>query len=148
LSDGGNLYQLIKNKFKLPANTDELIRQRGSSNDDLIVLPFFFGERSTGYNEDATGAIIGLNASHDGVDILQAAMEGVAFRLAEIYKRMQKIADIREIVASGGALRASPVWTQIIADVLDHDLIVTDTEESPSRGAVLLALESLGRIEN
>lgn len=143
LSDGGNLYQLIKTRFKLPANTDELIRRHGAANDELIVLPFFFGERSTGYNEDARGAIIGLRQTHDGVDILQAAMEGVAFRLAEIYKRMKKVADIREIVASGGALGASPVWTQIIADVLGHDLIVTDTEESSSRGAVLLALEQL-----
>ncbi|MGB7201203.1 MAG: gluconokinase [Pyrinomonadaceae bacterium] len=144
LSDGGNLYQLIKTRFKLPANTDELIRRRGAANDQLIVLPFFFGERSTGYNEDARGAIIGLKPTHDGVDILQAAMEGVAFRLAEIYSRLKKVTDIREIVASGGALRESPVWTQIIADVFGHDLIVTDTPENSSRGAVLLALEYLG----
>lgn len=145
LSDGGNLYQLLKRRFKLPANTDELIHNRGVLNDELIVLPFFFGERSTGYNEDATGAIIGLKPTNDGVDILQAAMEGVAFRLAEIYKRLRQVAHIREIVASGGALRASPVWTQIIANTLGHDLIVTDTQENSSRGAVLLALESLGK---
>lgn len=148
MSDGGNLHQLIKTRFKLPPNTDDLIRRRGSVPDDLIVLPFFFGERSTGYNEDATGAIIGLTASHDGVDVLHAAMEGVAFRLAAVYKRLKKVAGVREIVASGGALRASPVWTQIIADTLGHDLIVTDTEESASRGAVLLASERLGKIEN
>lgn len=148
LSDGGNLFQLIKTRFKLPANTDELIRRRGASNDDLIVLPFFFGERSTGYNEDARGAIIGLKPTHDGVDILQAAMEGVAFRLAEIYERLRKVANIREIVASGGALHESPVWTQIIADVLGHDLTVTDKPENSSRGAVLLALRRLGKIEN
>ncbi|MFN0139768.1 MAG: gluconokinase [Pyrinomonadaceae bacterium] len=147
LSDGGNLYQLIKTRFKLSPNTGALIRRRGSVPDDLIVLPFFFGERSTGYNEDATGAIIGLKPTHDGIDILHAAMEGVAFRLAEIYKRLKKVAGLREIVASGGALHASPVWTQIIADVLGHDLTVTDTEESASRGAVLLALQLTGKIE-
>lgn len=143
LSDGGNLYQLIKTRFKLPANTDELIQKRVAADDALIVLPFFFGERSTGYNEDARGAIVGMTAAHDGVDILRAAMEGVAFRLAEIYERLGQVADIREIVASGGALRESPVWTQIIADTLRHDLIVTDTKENSSRGAVLLALERM-----
>lgn len=146
LSDGGNLYQLIKTRFKLPANTEDALRRRAPSDEDLIVLPFFFGERSTGYNEDARGAIIGLRATHDGIDILQAAMEGVAFRLADIYTRMKKVADIRQIVASGGALRASPVWTQIIADVLGRDLTISDANESSSRGAVLLALESLGKI--
>lgn len=147
LSDGGNLYQLIKTRFKLPANTDEQIRRRGAVPDELIVLPFFFGERSTGYNEDARGAIIGLTAAYDGIDVLHAAMEGVAFRLAEIYKRLKKVTDIREIVASGGALRSSPVWTQIIADTLGNDLLITDTEENSSRGAVLLALESLGKMD-
>jgi len=148
LSDGGNLYQLIKTRFKLPANTDELLRRRGAANDELIVLPFFFGERSTGYNEDARGAIIGLKPTHDGIDVLQAAMEGVAFRLAEIHNRLKKVVDIREIVASGGALRDSPVWTQIIADVLGRDLTMNDAAESSLRGAVLLALESVGKIES
>lgn len=148
LSDGGNLYQLMKTRFKLPAKTEDALRRRRQSDDDLIVLPFFHGERSTGYNEDATGAIIGLKPTHDGVDILYAAMEGVAFRLAEIFTRLKKVAGIHEIVASGGALRASPVWTQMIADVLGHDLTVTDTHENSSRGAVLLALTRLGKIEN
>jgi len=146
LNDGGNLYQYIKDKFRLGTNTDELIRLRDTSNDDLIVLPFFFGERSTGYNEDARGAIIGLKPTDDGVDILRAAMEGVAFRLAEIYERLKKVASISEIVASGGALSASPVWTQIIADFLGRDLVMNTIAESSSRGAVLLVLESIGKI--
>jgi gluconokinase len=73
-------------------------------------------------------------------------MEGIAFRLAEIYRRLKRVADIREIAASGGALRDSPVWTQIIADVLGRDLLVSDAEESSSRGAVLFALETLRKM--
>lgn len=146
LSDGGNLYRLIKTRFKLPANADEIVERRGAPDDELIVLPFFFGERSTGYNEDASGAIIGLNAAHDGIDILRAAMEGVAFRLANIFGRLKEIGRIDEIVASGGALRDSRVWMQIIADVLGRDLEFSDADESSSKGAVLLALETVGKI--
>ncbi len=146
LSDGGNLYELIKQRFQLPANADEIIRKRGTADDELVVLPFFFGERSTGYDDNARGAIIGLNAAHDGIDILRAAMEGVGFRLADIFERLKKIARIDEIVASGGALRESPIWTQIIADILGRDLRVSDAKESSSKGAVLLALETVGKI--
>jgi gluconokinase len=146
LSDGGNLYNLIKTRFELPANVDEIIAERGSANDELIVLPFFFGERSTGYDEKARGAIIGLTHQHDGVDVLRAAMEGVAFRLADVLDRLQKVARIDEIVASGGALRDSPVWAQMIANVLGRDLTVTAAAESSSKGAVLLALETVGKI--
>jgi sugar (pentulose or hexulose) kinase len=49
---------------------------------------------------------------------------------------------------SGGALRESPVWSQIVADVLGRDLTVSDVPEAALRGAVLLALESLGKIES
>ena len=39
----------------------------------------------------------------------------------------------------------SPVWTQTIADVLGRNLLINDVPESSSRGAVLLALETLGK---
>ena len=55
---------------------------------------------------------------------------------------------IKEIVASGGALRDSPVWTQIISDVLGRDLKMSGAKESSSRGAVLLAHETTGKIDN
>lgn len=147
LSDGGNLYALMRERFRLPSNADELAAQREPA-DGLVVIPFFHGERSTGYDEDARGAIIGMTAAHDGIDVLRAAMEGVAFRLADIFERLNKVAKIKEIVASGGALRESHVWTQIIADVLSRDLTLSDATESSSRGAVLLALESLGKIDS
>jgi len=73
-------------------------------------------------------------------------MEGVAFRLDDIYRRLNKVATITDIVASGGALRDSPVWTDIIASVLGEKLLVNDTPEASSRGAVLLALETTGKM--
>lgn len=145
LSDGGNLYSLIKERFHLPANVDKLLLSREVP-DDLVVIPFFFGERSTGYDENARGAIIGLTAAHDGIDVLLAAMEGVAFRLDDIYGRLKKVTKITDVVASGGALRDSPVWTDIIASVLRQKLHVNDTPEASSRGAVLLALETTGKM--
>ena len=81
LSDGGNLHALIRRRFRLPANANELVANREPA-DGLVVIPFFHGERSTGYDEDARGAIFGMTAAHDGIDVLRAAMEGVAFRLA------------------------------------------------------------------
>ncbi len=61
---------------------------------------------------------------------------------------MNEVTKIDEIVASGGALRASPVWTQIIADILGRALLIPNTPEASLHGAVLLALESLGKIKN
>lgn len=147
LSDGGNLHQWVGDNFTVPNNADDEMRRRGAAAHGLTLMPFFFGERSTGYDENARGSIVGLTSSHDSVDILQAAMEAVAYRLTEIHDKLKKIAKVRNIVASGGALRDSPVWTQIVADVLGCDLLITDTRESSMRGTVLLALEKLGKID-
>ena len=146
LSDGGNLYSLICERFGLAKNAGALAARREPA-DGLFVIPFFFGERSTGYDEDARGAIIGITAAHDGIDVLRAAMEGVAFRLADILDRLEKVAKIDAIVASGGALRESPAWAQLIADTLGRDLTRSTSPESALKGTVLLALESLGKIE-
>jgi gluconokinase len=151
LSDGGGLYQWLKANLKIKlsdaAIADEIAR-RGAAAHGLAFMPFVFGERSTGYHESAAGTVVGLRSSHDAIDILQAAMESVAYRFAEIHDQLECVFKISEIVASGGALREFPVWAQIIADVLGRDLMHQPPQESSSRGAVLLALESLGKIEN
>ena len=149
LSDGGGLYRWLKDNLRLELSDDEIeaeIARRPPAGHGLTFLPFLAGERSTGYHENAAGAILGLRSSTDAIDMVQAALESVAYRFAEIFDQLNKVSRIREIVASGGALRESPVWRQIIADVLGRNLSVPDTREASSRGAVLLALETIGKI--
>ncbi len=151
LSDGGGLYRWLKENFRLKADDDQTeieIEKRAPDAHGLTFLPFLAGERSTGYNESAHGAVLGLKSATDTIDIVQAALESVAYRLAEIFDQLNDVAKVREIIASGGALRESPVWTQIIADVLAQNLSLPDVREASSRGAVLLALETLGVIES
>jgi len=151
LSDGGGLYRWLKDDLNLRCSDDELedeIAKNAPDAHGLTFLPFLAGERSTGYNESAQGAILGLRSSTNAVEITQAALESVAFRFAEIYDQLNDVLKIREIIASGGALRESPVWTQIIADVLAQDLTLPETQEASGRGAVLLALEAIGEIKS
>ncbi len=147
LSDGGNLYAWMKKNLDLPKDAEEQIAKRPLGAHGVTVSPYFHGERSTLYREDARGAIDCLTASNDAIDILQAAMEGVAYRFAEILKQLNSVVKVREIVASGGALRDSPVWTRMISDILGRNLTMNTARESSSRGAVLLALESIGKID-
>jgi gluconokinase len=151
LSDGGGLYRWLKDNLRLADDDDRVeaeITGRAPDAHGLTFLPFLAGERSTGYHEHAAGAILGLNTSTHPTDIAQAALESVAYRFAAILERLTGITSIRDLIASGGALRASPVWTQIIADVLGRDMSLPDTREASSRGAVLLALETIGKIES
>ncbi|HSK71554.1 MAG TPA: FGGY-family carbohydrate kinase, partial [Pyrinomonadaceae bacterium] len=151
ISDGGGLYRWLKDTLKINEIDDIVeaqIEKREADSHGLVFLPFLAGERSTGYNESAKGAILGLHSGTDAIDIAQAALESVAYRFAEIYEQLNSVVNIKEIIASGGALRESPVWTQIIADVLGKNLALPDVREASSRGAVLLALEMIGKIES
>ncbi|CAN5583679.1 gluconokinase [soil metagenome] len=151
LSDGGGLYRWLKDNFRLKKNDDKTeveIEKRIPDGHGLTFLPFLAGERSTGYHENARGAVLGLKSATDTIDIVQAALESVAYRFAEIYDQLNNVVKIKEIIASGGALRESPVWTQIIADVLGQNMSLPDVREASSRGAVLLALEMIGKIED
>ena len=148
LSDGGGLYDWLNHILNLPANAERSIAKRSPAAHGLTFLPFVAGERSTGYHENARGAIAGLTGSSNSIDIAQAAMEAVGYRFAEVFDQICSIANIREIYASGGALRASSVWNQMIADILGRELSLVDMPEASLRGAVLLALETIGNIES
>ncbi len=150
LSDGGGLYDHLKRLVNVTESDESIaakIASRGPDAHGLTVMPFFAGERGTGYNENARGEIIGLTMMHDAVDVLQAAMEAVAYRLAELLGQLESLFPELEIIASGGALTSSPVWAQIIADVLGRDISLIDEPEASLRGAVLLALANTGKID-
>lgn len=151
LSDGGGLYHWMKKSLRLESNDDNLEEKIAKMQPDahgLTVLPFWSGERSTGWHSDAGGAILGMSAYTRPIDILCAAMESIAYRFKLISDALSSVAEPREFIASGGALRESPVWTQMIANVLGEDLRLSDTREASSRGAVLLALEMAGKIKS
>lgn len=116
----------------------------------LTMLPFFAGERSPSWSEHATGTISGLRLSTTEGDLFRAALEATAYRMAAIYDDILLLAaPDHEIHANGAAVLRSPLWLQIIADTLGHQLDAVDAEaEASARGAALCALESMGTIDS
>ena len=112
----------------------------------LTALPFLAGERSPGWRGDARAAVTGISLATTAPQILRALVEAVAYRLAAVYDRLAPVASPgHAVVASGGALGHSRVFTQVLADALGVPLDVREGTEASSRGAALLALGALGR---
>ena len=67
-------------------------------------------------------------------------LEGVAFGLRDSFELMKAagLADVTQIRASGGGTR-SPLWRQILADVLGAEIVTVNTTEGAAYGAALLA---------
>lgn len=151
LSDGGALFGWMRQSLALRGDAESIERQLEEIEPDshhLTVLPFWAGERSTGWATDARGGILGITLHTRPIEILRAAMEAVAYRFALLAESLEPFAPRAAIVASGNALRASPVWLQIIADVLGRPVMLSATAEASTRGAALLALESTGKIQS
>jgi gluconokinase len=137
LSDGGSLLDWLSSLLG-NVDTHGLADLPPARLDFLALLG---GERSPGWRGDARGAIAGLDFAAGGRDLVQAALEGVALRFAEVAERMP---EVEELVGSGGALLASPDWGQILADVLGLPVTLSAVEEASARGALVLAGADLG----
>jgi xylulokinase len=113
--------------------------------DGLFFLPYLTGERSPHPDPLARGAFIGLTVSHQRGHLVRAILEGVAFGLRDGLDLMLGAGMPRpgQIRASGGGL-ASPIWRQILADVLDTEIAGVATIEGAALGAALLAAPVAG----
>src|SRR5256886_4655021 len=149
LSDGGGLYGWMNDALALSDDAKETEKELAAMQPDahgLTILPFWAGERSTGWTSNARGAILGLTMHTRPVEILRAAMEAVSYRFALIARALEPFAPGAEIVASGGALSASVTWSQMLSDVLGRPIYLSNVAEASSRGAVLLALGAAGKL--
>ena len=110
----------------------------------MVCLPFFAGERSPNWNENARATFFGLTLQHDVRHLARAGLEGVAFRLRSLSEILSDmVGDIREVRASGGFTH-STLWPQIIASALNRELRVPTWGETSALGAAFWAMRGAG----
>ena len=146
LSEGGNALQWIADAFgfKSPAAIEAAIRSLPPDGHGLTVLPFWAGERSPNWRGDTRAAITGISLSTRPAHIARASMEAISYQFGQVFEAMlQTTSRPRLLVASGGRLRHSPVWMQMLADVLGVVVRRSPEAEASARGAALLALAAL-----
>lgn len=138
ISDGGNLWAWLQRTLR-EVDAAELA-ERPAAAHGLTFLPFLGGERSLGWDPNRRGLVTGLSFATTPLDVAQAALEGVAYRFADI---LEALGGVEEVVATGGALLSNPAWTQIVADALGRPLHVSAVAEASARGAAMAALDRL-----
>jgi xylulokinase len=106
----------------------------------LQFLPYLTGERTPHPDPTARGAFVGLTVRHTRAHMTRAVLEGVSFGLRDGFELVHTAgrAEIAEVRVAGGGAR-SPLWRQILADVLDAELVTVNTTEGAAYGAALLA---------
>jgi gluconokinase len=150
LSDGGGLIRWMRDSLGLGDDQDleSNLADLMPDSHGLTVLPFWSGERATGWASAATGSIIGMTARTRPVEVLRATMEAICYRFALIAAALDRIAPQAQLIAAGNALLSSPLWMQMMADVLGRPMEVSRAKETSLFGAALLALEAIGKIDS
>jgi gluconokinase len=142
-SGAGNLYAWLRGVLALPdtARVEAELATVPPGARGVVVMPYHAGARPPLDLAAGSGVIAGVSLATTPVEILAATLEAVCYRLAAGYDALAATLPREpQVVASGGAVVASPWWQQTLADVLGRPVRVVDEPEASARGAVLLAL--------
>ncbi|HUW40908.1 MAG TPA: FGGY family carbohydrate kinase [Rectinemataceae bacterium] len=110
---------------------------------ELMFLPYLSGERSPYMNPDARGAWLGLSLRHGPLDLLHAALLGVACTIRLGLETLGG-AEGEELWFVGGSARY-PYWTRLVSSVLARPLRLFDLSDLSARGAVALGAAAAGK---
>ncbi|HSV30600.1 MAG TPA: xylulokinase [Atribacteraceae bacterium] len=126
---------------------DQLNRLAGETppgSGGLLYLPYLIGERTPHSDPSARGAFFGLNYQHHAGHLARAVLEGVAFSQRESVEILESF-DLRaeQMVLAGGGAR-SPLWCQIMADIVNRAVITTNIDDPASLGAGIIAAVGIG----
>jgi xylulokinase len=114
----------------------------------LLFLPYLVGEQSPIWDPDARGAFVGISVDTTRGEMLRAIMEGVAFGIRQ---NLQVYLDggweVRDVRAQGGATK-SPLWNQIVSDVIGRTIYVSSLPNSAPVGDALLVGLATGIYRN
>lgn len=114
----------------------------------LLLLPYFLGEKTPLHDPELRGAILGIHLGTSRGEIHRAILESTAFgfrRHIEIFGEMNiKVRNIK--VTNGGS--KSSLWKQIIADVLQLNVVSIVNHPGASFGAAVCAGVGAGIFED
>jgi len=125
-------------------NAEQATMLENLGKNNVYFLPYLSGERTPHNNPNARGAFVGMSMTTTRQDMTQAVMEGVAFSLRDILTRVKELGHTVSSARIIGGGAKSPVWCQIVADVLNMKVEKINASEGPAFGAAILALVGAG----
>lgn len=115
------------------------------SSDGVYMVPAFAGLGAPHWDAYARGAIVGITRGTTKAHIARAALEGIAFQVADVLDAMKQDAGmpIQELRVDGGA-SANDLLMQFQADILQVPVIRPKVIETTALGAAFLAGLAVG----
>ena len=101
------------------------------------VLPAIAGIGAPWWRPEARGVIAGLTAASGRSEVARAALEGIAWRVADVFEAVAELVDVKTLRVDGG-LTNDPLLVSFQADAIGVP-VEQVTADATSLGAALLA---------
>jgi glycerol kinase len=148
---GGAVVQWLRDGLGLGRSAAEIASLAATVADTggVYLVPAFAGLGAPHWDANARGLIAGLTRGTTAAHLARAALEGIAYQVADVLDAMQADADlpISELRVDGGAA-ASDLLLQFQADITGIPIVRAGVLEATALGAACLAGLAVGFWQN
>jgi xylulokinase len=124
---------------------EELASKIAPGSDGLITVPYWLGTLAPYWDPSSRGLTVGWSGIHTNAHFYRSILEGVAFEHRLLTEKISEVLNTQfeKLVFVGGGAK-SALWGQIIADVFNLPIYVSETVESSALGAAIIAAYGIG----
>ncbi len=138
MATSGSMLRWEQSLFDVPlAELDEAAT--ASQPGALITLPYFLGEKTPLHDPDLRGAVIGLHLGTTRGDLHRSFLEAIAYGFRahfDVFAQDGLVLGTTRVTNGGSKSR---LWRQILADVLNRDVVSIVDHPGASYGAAVIA---------
>ena len=137
----GAMLEWLSRELGLGAEPAELTRMAASVEDaaGVRVLPALTGLGAPWWVDDARAVIAGLHPGATGAHVARAALEGIAWRVADVVAAVRAAAEVGTLRVDGG-LTSDPLMLQLQADAIGAPVEAGAVDATVAGAAALAAV--------
>jgi gluconokinase len=113
-----------------------------------VFLPFLYGERCPGWQDERTGAFCGVKGAHSAGHLYRAVLEGVLFNIYHCYQILTEVGGVPDKICVSGGILNSDRWTRMLSDILQRELDCPQMEQASMMGAAAVGLLTAGTLSS
>jgi glycerol kinase len=113
----------------------------------LVFVPALSGMACPHWDRSAAGLWLGMGLDTTSQDLMQAVLEGVALRAAEVVHAMSKLGARGDFISIDGGLAANSYFGQFLANALNRRVTVAGSPDLTALGTARMAMLGAG-VEN
>lgn len=143
----GAVISWLKDNVKLieSASETEVLANEANKEDGLYLIPAFTGLGVPYWDSNARAAIVGMDRTTGKAELVRAALESIAYQIADIVKAMERDSQkkIGVLRVDGGPTR-NKYLMQFQSDIARSEVAISRIEELSGTGAAFMAGMALG----